>query len=184
MSKAQIHRIENYDSSKPIRIWLGNLAKYNEGRLVGAWLSLPMDEEALKAAIAVILGKDEEWLLNDFECDIPGLRSEIHEHSNPFDLNKIAESVAEVDEFALLQMGHLLELGYKFNEAIEKYEDVTVYQGMRIIDVAEELVEDGCFGEIPESIAPYIDYEAIARDLEIDGYTYDPETRSTYHYIG
>ncbi len=184
MSKAQISRIENYDSSKPIRIWLGNLAKYNEGRLIGAWLSLPMDEEALRAAIAVILGADEEWLLNDFECDIPGLRNEIHEHSDPIELNKIAESVAELDEFALLQMGHLLELGYKFDEAIEKYEDVTVYQGMRIIDVAEELVQDGCFGEIPESIAPYIDYEKIARDLEIDGYTYDSESRSTYHNIG
>lgn len=36
-------------------------------------------------------------------------------------------------------------------------------------DLAAELVDDGCFGEIPEHLANYIDYGAIARDLEYDG---------------
>lgn len=38
-------------------------------------------------------------------------------------------------------------------------------------EVAEELVDEGCFGDIPANIVNYIDYEAIARDLRYEGYT-------------
>lgn len=32
------------------------------------------------------------------------------------------------------------------------------------------LIDDGLFGEIPEKLINYLDYEKIARDLEYDGY--------------
>jgi antirestriction protein len=35
-------------------------------------------------------------------------------------------------------------------------------------DFAYDLVEQGAFGEIPDSIANYLDYEKIARDLSYD----------------
>ena len=41
---------------------------------------------------------------------------------------------------------------------------------MTLEDLAEELVSDGCFGDIPDSIVNYIDYAAIARDLSFDSY--------------
>lgn len=39
-----------------------------------------------------------------------------------------------------------------------------------LAEYAEELVADGCFGPVPDgSLAFYVDYEAIGRDLELGG---------------
>ncbi len=35
-------------------------------------------------------------------------------------------------------------------------------------DLAEHFVDEGLYGPIPESLAYYIDYEAIARDLSVE----------------
>ena len=35
-------------------------------------------------------------------------------------------------------------------------------------DIAEQFVEEGLFGEIPENIQHYLDYEKIAYDLSMD----------------
>jgi antirestriction protein len=35
-------------------------------------------------------------------------------------------------------------------------------------ELAEQFVDDGIFGEIPERLESYIDYDRIARDLEHD----------------
>jgi antirestriction protein len=76
-----------------------------------------------------------------------------------------------MDDNDKLRVGYLLSDGYSFDDAMEKYEDVIFYADMTMRQVAESLVDDGCFGEIPESLQYYIDYDAIARDLGIDGYT-------------
>ena len=35
-------------------------------------------------------------------------------------------------------------------------------------ELAEQFVDEGLFGEVPESFRFYIDYDAIARDLAVD----------------
>ncbi len=35
-------------------------------------------------------------------------------------------------------------------------------------ELAEQFVEEGLFGDIPERLQFYIDYDAIARDLAVD----------------
>lgn len=35
-------------------------------------------------------------------------------------------------------------------------------------DLAEQFVDEGLFGDIPERLQFYIDYDAIARDLSVD----------------
>lgn len=52
--------------------------------------------------------------------------------------------------------------------ALDSLDNMTFYEGYTMEDLAEELVEEGVFGDIPESIACYIDYAAIARDLSFD----------------
>ncbi len=47
-------------------------------------------------------------------------------------------------------------------------EDVDIYLMDSMRELAEQFVDEGLFGEIPESLQFYIDYEAIARDLEMD----------------
>ena len=41
---------------------------------------------------------------------------------------------------------------------------------MSLEDVASELVEEGIFGDLTDTIKGYIDFEKLARDLSIDGY--------------
>ena len=62
--------------------------------------------------------------------------------------------------------------GYSTEDALDIFDSQAYqyYPEMTLIDVAEELVESGAFGEIPESIMFYIDYAAIVRDLGFDGY--------------
>jgi hypothetical protein len=43
-----------------IRIYVANLAKYNDGFLVGEWIDLPMDEDELEAKLDEISGKTED----------------------------------------------------------------------------------------------------------------------------
>jgi len=46
--------------------------------------------------------------------------------------------------------------------------DITVYHNMTMNDLAQEFVDEGLFGEIPEPLQYYINYEAIAADLAMD----------------
>lgn len=46
--------------------------------------------------------------------------------------------------------------------------DVDLYTEMTLSDLAYQFVDEGLFGTIPDSIASYIDYHAIARDLGMD----------------
>ncbi len=47
-------------------------------------------------------------------------------------------------------------------------------------ELAQQFVEEGLFGEIPEKIQHYLDYDAIARDLSMD---YSEITIAGTHYI-
>ncbi|MCA1241465.1 antirestriction protein ArdA [Stappia stellulata] len=48
--------------------------------------------------------------------------------------------------------------------------DLTVYHTATLTELAEEFVDEGLFGDIPERLAPYLDFERIARDLQHDGF--------------
>lgn len=62
------------------------------------------------------------------------------------------------------------EVGYTFDlESGDPSDfDMTLYEVDTMRELAEQFVDEGLFGEIPESLQFYIDYDAIARDLSID----------------
>ena len=62
------------------------------------------------------------------------------------------------------------EAGYKFDLGSDSPDDfeVDIYQLNSMLELAEQFIDDGLFGEIPKSIQSYIDYDAIARDLAMD----------------
>jgi antirestriction protein len=162
-SSAQIKRNVNM-----IKIWFANLAKYNEGELVGEWLSLPMSEDDLREKMAKILGEDEEYFLADWECEITGI---VNEYCSPLKLNEIAEELESLSDSDLKRVRYLSEdYGYAIEKALCYYEDVLIYEEMSMTDLAEQMLDEGVFGQIPDSIRSYIDCEAIARDLRHDGY--------------
>lgn len=73
------------------------------------------------------------------------------------------------------------EAGYSFDLKTGDPDDsdVDLYECDSLRDLAEQFVDEGLYGDIPESLRYYIDYDAIARDLradyaetEIDGVRY------------
>ena len=168
-----------------LKIYISNLAAYNSGRLIGEWIDLPCSDLADAIQAVLLEGQrvcgdvlpHEEFFITDFEWDDDGMSKaySVSEYSDPNKLNKVAEELSKLDEFERLQVQFLLYEGYEFEYAIENYSDVTIFDyrsSTSFKDVyellAEDLVDEGCFGEIPANLTYYIDYSAIGRDLSMD----------------
>ncbi len=76
------------------------------------------------------------------------------------------EEIDDLDETEATQVTFLLELGYAIDETLDRFEDVCIFEG-KASDYAYDLINETT--EIPESLRYYIDYDAIARDMEING---------------
>ena len=76
------------------------------------------------------------------------------------------ETLDEFSELEALQLGYLLERGFDLDDALGRYEEVCIHHGSAE-DYAQELIEETT--EIPENLRFYIDYEAIARDMKLNG---------------
>ncbi|MBP7722627.1 MAG: antirestriction protein ArdA [Alphaproteobacteria bacterium] len=62
------------------------------------------------------------------------------------------------------------EAGYNFDPETDDPDDfdIDLYELDTLRDLAEQFIDEGLFGEIPENIRFYLDYDAIARDLGMD----------------
>jgi antirestriction protein len=61
------------------------------------------------------------------------------------------------------------ECGYAFEPDCDPDGfDVDTYHVETMRDLAEQFVDEGLFGDIPERLQFYIDFDAIARDLSVD----------------
>lgn len=157
-----------------LKIALANLGKYNEGELIYKWLDLPATEDEIEEAKEAIGINEqyEEWFITDYETNIQGL--EIGEYEDLEALNELAERYENLHRYEQEVVAAIIEAGgYSLEEALDVLEDgrYVFYKGQSLEDVAYNLVEEGCFGNIAGNLKNYIDYSAIARDLGFDGYS-------------
>lgn len=164
-------------NSTETRIFLTDLQAYNEGSLVGRWITLPMDEMELHMAISEILTEGEsvagtedheEYFITDHE----GFISEIDEYSNIFELNEMAQRIDELEEDQRTAVKLLLEnyIVSDLDEAIERVDDMICTGESTMEDVAYSIIEEcGMLDSMPDQLKFYFDYEAYGRDLEING---------------
>ena len=158
-----------------MRVFITDLAAYNQGHLVGEWVELPMEEAELGYKVMEIFAKGEEitgdtdheeYFITDWESKVDNI---IHEYSDVYKLNEQAETLESLDDADKKKVNYLMDYtGCTFEEALEHYQDVKVYEDTTLEDLAYQFVDEGIFGEINPTIANYIDYEAIARDLGFD----------------
>ena len=97
-----------------LNVWIGNLGKYNEGELVGEWLELPVSKKELDTFLREKVGLQltqeevemslaengvcyEEYMINDYETDLPIQISEYENLDNLNLLATIAENVNDMD---------------------------------------------------------------------------------------
>ncbi len=163
---------ENQEQTKP-RIYVASLADYNAGRLIGKWIDATQEAQAIHEEIAELLKQSqepiaEEWAIHDYE-GFSGV--DIGEYS---DIESVAEAATLVVEhgpvFAKL-VDHLGGLS-QIAEAKRYMEDGCHGVYDKLEHYVMELVEDcysDCLQNLPDFIRLNIDYEGIARDMELGG---------------
>lgn len=158
-----------------INVFITNLGKYNEGELLGEWISLPIDEDDLEEARKRI-GINEEYeeeFLTDWECPIKALYDLIGEYTSIEYLNELVEQLESVpeDDYAILNV--LYDMQGTFDSMLDTYNDgnYRVYYGCTSMeDVAREFLEEtGAFHGLPSFVEDYFDYEAYGRDMGYNG---------------
>lgn len=107
-----------------MKIYVANLAKYNEGELVGEWFDLPVDKNEVFETIFEPHELDEngqplgDYAIHDYE-----LPFEISEHENLDNLNEFIEYLQGIDSFE-----PILEGNYDIGDAINFANDVEMYE--------------------------------------------------------
>ncbi len=157
-----------------ISIFLNTWKNYNEnGADGGEWIELPCDLDEARKLVTKKTGEDvedAEFFINDYKANITGL--DINEYSDIDELNDIAKEIEDFDDYDREKIEAIIESkDGSLRNALDNLDNYIYYPSYTLEDVAIEQVEEGYFGEIPDAIANYIDYEAIARDLGFNGYT-------------
>ena len=155
---------EQAESTEP-RIYVACLAAYNNGHLHGVWSDAAQDVEDIQSDIVAMLAASpiplaEEWAIHDFE-GFEG--AEIGEYTSIETVVKIAGFVSEHGELGGKLLAHF---GGDLEDAQSAFEN---YAGQHksLADFAQELTEETT--EVPQSLVYYIDYVAMARDMELNG---------------
>jgi antirestriction protein len=177
-----------------LNVFLTDLQAYHEGHLVGRFITLPISENKLAQAISEVLrdgeticdtNNHEEFFLTDWEWgDVEFFT--VGEFDNIFELNEKLQAIKDVDSNKYKAISFLLSEGIAMDveDAISKTDDVIVHENKTMEDVAYYLIQD-CYNihELSPIIANHIDYDGIARDLEMDG-TYFEMGNDIFEYIG
>lgn len=153
-----------------LKIFISNLKEYNNGKIIGEWVSLPCEdiEEVLEKISNS--GKDELFI-SDYETDINGLK--VAEYEDSLQLNEIAEEIDNLSDDEVIALQAYLEQYNDIEQALEEVRqgNYTIYYDCDdMSDVAYQVVnESGLLDGVPETIKGYFDYEAYGRDIDIEG---------------
>jgi len=147
------------------RIYVACLAAYNNGRLHGRWIDATTPDEIWCEVSAMLRASPEpdaeEWAIHDYEGFEGANFSEYASFETVCDL---AEFIGEHGQLGARIYQHY---GNDIEQARAAFED---YCGeyRSAADFAEELHND--LGTIiPESLSYYIDWQALARDMALNG---------------
>ena len=176
-----------------MRVYITDLEAYNNGHLVGSWYELPMSKKELMKAIQNELQKGqqvcehthmhEEYFISDFECDY----MKIGEYESLDKLNEIAQKMEELDESKKMAVKMMLEnyIVNSIDEAMENLENMICTGESSMEDIAYNYIEEnGVLQNIPENLQGYFDYEALGRDMEINGSYFRDDEGIFWEHIG
>ncbi len=152
--------------SDEIRIYVADLAAYNNGKLHGVWVDATGDLDEIWNAVNAMLKANpepdaEEWAIHDYE----GFRD--YRLSEWEGFERVQEIAQFIEDYPAIGAELLSHFGGELDDARKAAEEN--YSGCytSLADYAEELTEDT--SQIPENLAYYIDYERMGRDMELGG---------------
>lgn len=167
-----------------MRVWIGCLACYNEGRLAGEWFNA-IDADAINIEDVCHFGTDaaeqghEEMWVMDLDETFGWLDGEC----SPHEAQAVAETLESIEaahddpEVVLAWADHM---GVRSEVIRDRYdgsqerEFADAYRGTydNWMDYVYNYVEDtAMLHGVDETLANYFDYEAFGRDLRFDHFT-------------
>ncbi|WP_439620225.1 antirestriction protein ArdA [Hyphomonas sp.] len=151
-------------ASRP-RIYVACLAAYNNGCLHGRWITASTPDDIMAEVRAMLadspLPDAEEWAIHDYE----GLEgAHLSEYASFESVCNLADFIAEHGRLGALVHRHF---GDDLEQAEAAFDDYAGSYASRS-EFAEELHRD-TGTEIPAALEYYIDWSALARDMELSG---------------
>ena len=149
-----------------IRIYVADLAAYNNGKLHGVWIDACDELDDIQEQINKMLSQSperfaEEYAIHDYE----GFEGySLGEYEGIQAAHEIACFIQEHGAIAGELLGHF---GGDLDEARQAIEDNYAGCYSSLAEFAQELTEE-CM-KVPQRLAFYIDYEAMGRDMELNG---------------
>ncbi|MBK9584588.1 MAG: antirestriction protein ArdA [Alphaproteobacteria bacterium] len=152
------------DETASIKIYVACLASYNNGILYGRWIDATQGEDHLWDGIKAMLAESpipgaEEFALHDHE-GFEGVP--IAEYES---IQSVAELAAFIEEYGPIA-AKLMEHCGDLEEAKESMREHYAGVYSSVADFAQELTDETT--KIPDTLQYYIDWERMARDLEIN----------------
>ena len=164
---------------------------YNNGILLCKWFDTETDtQEEIEAYIKEVKKKaglnadDIEAFIADFEGETLG---EDLSDASIYEAYEIQEKIDTLDEHSIAAVKLIIEndIYSDIDDAIGHAEDM-IYTGCSSMEeVAKNYIDEaGALQCLPEELRYYFDYEALARDMEINGSFYEDENGNIWEYIG
>lgn len=152
------------DEISDIRIYVACLASYNNGILHGRWIDATQGEDHIRDGIKAMLSASpipgaEEHAIHDYE-GFEGVS--IAEYDSMQHVAELAAFIEEYGPVAAKLMEHCGDLDEAKDTMREHY--AGIYSS--VADFAQEITEETT--KIPDNLQYYIDWERMARDLEIN----------------
>jgi len=167
-------KVMRAENNNEIRVYIADLAAYNNSYLHGVWVDATQDLEVMQEQVAEMLKASpceevaEEYAIHDYE----GFG--FYKVSEYEGLDGVRNVVCFLEEFGAFAGDVLAHFGGDLGDARKALEEN--YNGCysSLADYAEELITDT--SEVPKHLAFYIDYERMGRDMEMSGDIFTVET--------
>lgn len=159
--------------SEEIRIYVADLAAYNNGKLHGVWIDATLEVKDIHAQVKTMLEGSpeegaEEYAIHDYER-FSGY------HLEQYTSIETAHGIAcFIDAHGELGGAVLSHWCGDLEDANRAMEEDYCGRYTSLADYAQELTEETT--QIPEHLCYYIDYESMARDMELNGDIYTVQT--------
>ena len=136
-----------------MQVYIANLGKYNEGELVGAWFTFPIDFEEVKEKIG-LNDEYEEYAIHDYELPFT-----VDEYTSIGELNRLWEMVSELPEELQSELSALLTHFSSIEELSEHQEDIIIHSDCDDKIGVESKVNYSVVVEIKTGIVKFVDDE-------------------------
>lgn len=151
-----------------MRVYITNLKRYDNEKIVGGWFSLPIDMKCVKERIGAC-DTFLEYAISDYE-----LPFDISETITIKELNYLWEQVIELQDTPIYnEIKNIQNTWFKdIYQLLDNLNKINCYEEcFSLEDVAKRHVEEtGVLALIPKCIRNYINYEALGEDLAINRY--------------